>query len=276
MLKILTAASLVIGLSVGGGLKANSLIAYVSPPGVMSSAISGAATETFNDPNLLTSQSTTYASVIGVYSVASGFVMPVIDADQYGGADGSQYMYVGQRRGGDATTVSLALPSPVNYFGFWWSAGDPLNRISVYSGGIFLASFQTDDITSLLSSPTVQAIDGSVYQSHDYYGNPNVGPNQGADAGEPFAYVSLVATGFSFDEVVFDNAGGSGFENDNNSVYAGALNIPRDYTDFVKVTDVPFNSVPEPSSFALISLGAIGMTWVRRRFRVCVNIRYLK
>ena len=245
-----------LGSLAAGTMNASSLIAYISAPGQTSSIVAGASTETFNDSAWLAGV-TSYNSVLGVYTAispnSSGQTVtriPVIAADQYGGADGSDYMYAGQRQDGDATAVDLHLTNPANYFGFWWSAGDATNVISIYDQGVFVAQFTTSDITTLLSNPTVTALNGTTYSSSSYYGNPTTA-FLGQDSSEPFGYVSLVANGFQFDEVVFSNLGGSGFENDNNSVYSGALNIPKDYSSFVEVSDLPFSSVPEPGTLGL-------------------------
>ncbi len=233
---------------------ASTLTVYLSPPGAMSSEIPNVTTETFNDPALLNSVATSYQSVIGQYSVANGYRIPVISYDQYGGAGNSDYLYVGTRRTGDATSVTLDLAAPADYFGFWWSAGDPLNRISVYRQGVLVAQFQTSDITTLLASSPLIALNGTNYLSSSYYGNPNTGSGShtGQDSGEPFAYVNLVADGFMFDSLVLDNNGTSGFETDNQSVSSNPVNIPQDFGSFVKVTDLSFSSpVPEPSYAAL-------------------------
>ncbi len=245
-----------LGTLAAGTMSASTLVAYLSSPGQTSSIVSGVSTENFNDPAWLAGV-TSYNSAIGVYSAispnSSGQTVtriPVIPADQYGGADGSDYMYAGQRQDGDATSIDLHLTQPANYFGFWWSAGDATNVISIYDQGVFVAQFTTSDITTLLGNPTVTALNGTTYTSSSYYGNPT-STFLGQDAGEPFGYVSLVANGFQFDEVVFSNIGGSGFENDNNSVYSGALNIPRDYSSFVEVSDLPFTAAPEPGTLGL-------------------------
>lgn len=248
--------------------QAASLVAYISAPHVMSSSVVGTTTETFNSSALLGSTATTYHSVLGDYTVPNGYVLPVIAADSYGGAGNSQYMYVGSRKAGDATTVTLSLATQVNYFGFWWSAGDAKNRLSLYVANTLIATFQTDDIINLLKNATVTAVDGTtVYSSSAYYGNPNAGPNAGKASGEPFAYVSLVATGFSFDRIVFDNNGSSGFENDNHSVYAGIVDVPKDYLSFVEVANVDFvnTPVPEPGTLAMAGMAAVVWAVVRHR-----------
>lgn len=253
--------------------KASTLTAYLSAPGEVATEINGATTETFNEVPLVGNEynSNTLVSSIGTY-VGNSTRIPIIAADQYGGADNSQYMYVGSRTGGDSTIVTLTLDSPADYFGFWWSAGDPANEIQVYSGNVLVATFTTQSLTTFLSTPTITALNGTQYVSQDYYGNPNSGPFYGQDSAEPFAYVNLVATGFDFTKIVLTNDATSGFENDNNSVYSGSLNIPEDYASFVEVENIPVNTpVPEPD-YALL-MGAItvaGACWKLRASRVPV------
>ena len=248
---------------------AATLSVYLSPPGQMSSVIPGVVTEDFNAVALLTSSSTTYDSNIGIYTVPNGFRMPVIAADQYGGANNSQYMYVGSRHAGDATTVTLTLDVAANYFGFWWSAGDSKNRMTIYNNGTVLAVFQTSDITSLLANNPVVAINGTQYQTSAFKGNPNTGAFHGQDGSEPFSYVNLVALGVTFDKIVFDNNGSSGFENDNHSVYTGVVDIPRDFPSFAKVVDVPFvnDPVPEPGTGILLGGAFASLLVVRTSYR---------
>jgi len=256
--------------------QAATLAAYFSPPTVMSANVTGVNTETFD--NFLTHpNATTYLSTIGTFTVPSGDVLPVINADQYGGAgdaaylNGSPYMYVGSRKAGDATTVTLTLSTPADYFGFWWSAGDSSNRLTIYDGGTLVATFQTSDIVNMLSTNPV-ALNGSVYQKSAYYGNPNSGSNAGKDSSEPFAYVSLVATGFSFDRIVLDNSASSGFENDNLSVSSSPVDAPDNYAQFVFVKDVtlvtdPPSSTPEPATAGLLGVALIGGFFALRRKR---------
>ena len=250
-----------------GIAQAASITVYLSPPGDTASVIPGVVTETFDDPALLTlTSSTGFASPIGTY-LGNTPRVPVILADQYGGAGNSAYMYVGSRQGGDSTSVALTLATPADYFGFWWSAGDALNRISVYSNGVLVAQFQTSDITDLLANNPLYALNGTTYPTSAYYGNPNSGQFHGQDNAEPFAYVNLVANGFTFDKLVLDNNGSSGFENDNNSVFTGTVNIPRDFPSFVKVVDVPFinDQVPEPGYSMLLGLLFVGTTYYKMR-----------
>jgi hypothetical protein len=252
-----------------GHAEAASIIVYLSPPRDMATRISGVTTTNFNSSSLLDSTATSYSSPIGTYSVASGSRIPVIEDDQYGGANRSNYMYVGRRRTGDATSMTLTLLNQVTYFGFWWSAGDATNRITFYLQNSVIAQFQTSDITNLLANNPLTALNGTTtYQSSAYYGNPNNGQFAGQAANEPFSYVNIVANGTRFDKLVLDNNGTSGFETDNHSVRTGTVNIPRDFPTFVEVVEVDApEPAPEPGYAAPLGLLAVGLA-VRRLRRL--------
>jgi hypothetical protein len=150
-----------------------------------------------------------------------------------------------------------------------WSAGDSTNQIKIYENSSLLATFTASDITNLLggnaAGKCVTALNGTQYTSSSYYGNPNTA-FKGQDSAEPFAYVSILATDFTFNKIVFANASTSGFETDNNSVRAGLINIPTDYSSFVKVSDIDL-ATPEPASAGIVgvALGAAFLALRRRR-----------
>jgi hypothetical protein len=73
-------------------LGASTLVAYISPPGAMSSTVAGVTTEAFNSIVTPLSLNATYNSSIGVYSPNSGARIPIVAADQYGGASSSKYI----------------------------------------------------------------------------------------------------------------------------------------------------------------------------------------
>ncbi len=235
---------------------AASLNIYLSSPGSQSTYISGATTESFNTLPLGI-KSTPYVSSIGAYQFSSTSHFAVLSADQYGGANGSDYVALGAQSH-SSTPVDLDLVRPANYFGFWWSAGDVNNGISFYYNTTLLTRITTATIVSLLSAHngTVTAVNGSTYSKSSYYGNPN----NHLDASEPFAYVNVFAGGTEFNRIVFDNSGatGSGFESDNHSVYFGAA-APNGASVFVEtVPAVAVNGV-EPASLLLSVLGMIGL-----------------
>jgi hypothetical protein len=228
-----------------------SLAAYISAPGVQSSSQagnSGAETETF-DSLPQGNETTPYASSIGTFQFSTTAQGAILAADQYGGANGTQYMAFGAQSGTSAP-ITINLNGSYNYFGFWFSAGDSNNGITFYSNGTEFARFSTANILSLLSGSTVTALNGSTYNSSAYYGNPN-GTNE--DSGEPFTYVEIVTTGTTFDTVVLDNSGttATGFESDNDTVYFGSVAVPTSDV-FVSILTV----VPEPSHYTML-LGAV-------------------
>lgn len=128
-------------------------------------------------------------------------------ANLYGGATGTGYYPVqsaapsgvGGPNAVAETTVTLNQPS--SYFGLWWSAGDPYNTLSFYSGNQLIASFNTKTLLDALPA--------------SYFGNPTTA-FKGRDGGEPFAFLNVFAKpGVTWNKIVFDNPGSSGFESDN-------------------------------------------------------------
>lgn len=244
---------------------AASLDVYLSAPGEQSSYVAGANTETFNTlPAGI--QTTPYVSAIGTYEFSPVARFASLNADQYGGADGSRYVSLGAQSA-SSNAVTLQLGGPNNYFGFWWSAGDSSNGVSFYYNSIFLARLSTADIVGLLggSGGSVTAVNGTTYSSSLYYGNPN---NRSQDGSEPFSYVNVFAENTRFNRIVFDNSGqsGSGFESDNHSVHNGAA-APNGPSVFVEsVPTVPVET-PEPAALSLSAAGLFGLSLVLRRRR---------
>lgn len=185
-------------------------------------------TETFNSASLGTF--TSLVSSIGTYTATANSSI-ILAADQYGGANGTQYVSVGAQAGSSGS-MTLTLNTPADYFGLWWSAVDPRNMLDFYSGGVNVGHFDSTNLPDLSNSA--------------YNGNPNNGLN----TGEKYAYLNFFGTaGTSFDTIVFTNTNQTGFESDNHSIHA-------------------VNAVPEPS--ALLMGGAasiIGLAVARRRGR---------
>jgi hypothetical protein len=82
-------------------------------------------------------------------------------------------------------------------------------------------------------------------------------PNNGKDTGEQFAFLNFFYEGGYFDKVVFTETSSAGFESDNHTV--AYLNPP------VPSGTVIGDDAPEPGSIALVTLGAAGLIWLKRR-----------
>ena len=182
----------------------------VSPPNVSTSAIQGQVgtrTEDFNSKPV-GSVSSTGIYTIGTYTKTG---TATYNSDIYYGAplpnSTTLSTYLGVSSGG---IVNVTLTDPSKYLGFWWAGGDNDNQVTIYGtcGGneIQLAQFSGSTVTSLLSSPTITAVDGNVYNSSAYIRNA------------PFAYINLQLDNpnITFTRLEFkQNVGGGGFEIDN-------------------------------------------------------------
>lgn len=234
-------------------LHASSISLYVEGPTIQSSSVPGITTEAFDElsAGIYTTSVTTG---VGTYMGTPSTPFAIINADQYGGTGGTgTYLAVGSETGAPGD-VLLQLNSPQNYFGFWWSAGDAFNSITLLRNGSQLATFTTAQLITLLprsGGTTVTAINGTQYNTIDYWGNPNSGQN----FGEPYAYVDLIAAGAVFNQVLISNPGNTGFESDNHSIALGVTDPP---IGDVIVSTVP-GTVPEPSTsaFAILGLSAL-------------------
>jgi len=229
--KVFSAASILL---VAASAQTGTLKVYLSPPAAQSSAVSGVATETF-DAQTTGKKTTAYVSAagIGTYTGSSTNPFAIMAHDVYGGATDSTHTsptnYLGV--GGDsasANPVILKLTHPAAYFGFWWSAGDANNRVSLYSGSTLYGTFTTADLMRFLNNGTgtITATNGTTYQASAYFGNPNI-TSGSRDATEPFAYVSFVISGATIDTLWFYNtsATGSSFESDNHSVISSGSTV---------------------------------------------------
>jgi hypothetical protein len=205
------------------------IIFTVENAGVQQTSVAGALTETFDARALGTISS--FVSINGgTYTGGQ-----VAAAGQYGGAGGTgRYDVVGL---GTTTTQTVAFSSDKTYFGLWWSAGDPANKLEFYDNSVLVGSFVIGSIIPFLSPA--------------YLGNPNSGQN----ASEYYAYLNFTGTGGTvFDQVVFSNVGVSGFESDNHSTFDQPITPPG-------------NSVPDTgASVVLLAMGALAVTMLNRRF----------
>jgi PEP-CTERM motif len=226
---------------------------YLSAPGATSSGFSNTDVENFESlttgiktSDFLSPNFGTATGVTGTYqgSVAHPYAIgPASDPWSVG----SNYFAVGTQSGSTAT-ATLQLSSSVGYFGFSWNAGDNNNRMAFYNHGAVIAVFSSANIQTLLANPTVTAIDGSVYSSSSYKGQPG---NTTINSGENYAFVHFLIAGGA-DRIDFWNTGGSGFESDNHTLRTIAPSVAGSSLVFVTTA-----SAPEPSTFGLLALGAI-------------------
>jgi hypothetical protein len=131
-------------------------------------------------------------------------------ANQWGGANGSKFITQAELE--SIRSYKINVNKNQKYFGFWWSAGDPYNKITFKNNGKTVAVFKTADLVDFINE--ADSINAS-----DYYGNPAY---NGADTGhlnEPFSYVNVFFEEESYDEIVIATMTeeGSAFESDNHT-----------------------------------------------------------
>lgn len=172
------------------------------------------------------------------------------------GATGTKYLGIPS-----GNSVTLTLTTASRYVGFWWSGGDANNTIDFYKGDIKLITMTTADIETALANSTLSAQDNSVYNTYQYYGNPNiaVAANDGQKSGlSPFAYVHLmIGGGASFDKIVMSQVGVvGGFELDN---FLTKVSLPNVDSSLIKVSETPLeNEDPDAPAAAEPELADTG------------------
>ena len=185
------------------------IVTYAEAPGAMNSSFIHALTYDFNSlstgvhQNVVWTNTVTEGTEVKVVTTGTFNQLNIKNADQYGGANNSNYSVQGV--GSTVSQTTLNLNTPSSYLGLWWSAGDASNVLDFYSGangtGTLLAEFTTANLLKVLPKT--------------YDGNPNTG-NLGKDAGEPFTFLNFFATPENaWASVVFRNSSSSGFEADN-------------------------------------------------------------
>ncbi len=229
---------------------------FLSAPASQTTIFTNTLTETFEEYSLGTHTTDLVGPTdFGTYLLDATHKLSVQANNQYGAGTG-QYIALGSQSG-SSTPVTLQLAHSQSYFGFSWNAGDRNNQLFFYNGSQLVGSYSTATVTSLLSKPSVTALNGQTYQSSAYYGQPTTHQN----AGEPYAFMNFIDSGGSFDKVVFGNSNtqSTGFESDNHTIRTDA---PPPDTSFVYVG----SAVPEPSAVTLIAgLSLTGTLVVIRR-----------
>lgn len=199
--KFLELKSMVIAMTIPAlfnHVQAGSLLVTVSGAGETTSALDNTNVFDFND---LGTGFNYDVSMDGVGSFDQVFVS---NPNVWGGAvdsstgNASKFSWVGTSW---SPTTTLSLNSPSSYFGFWWSAGDPTNLLTFYSGADVVAQYTTASMFSSLAL------------SSDYNGNPLTGGNKR----EPYAFINFFGDeATSWDSIELTTQGGrGGFESDN-------------------------------------------------------------
>jgi len=207
---------------------ASTQVSY-SAAGVQNSAVSGTTDFNFNSLPASYTASTANAGGIGQFSG-----LAVENTGPFGGAAGhSTYGVVGYPGNGNAT---LAFSGPASYFGFWWSAVDAQNTLTLYSGDSAVLTLTGSDLMNALGSCGA----GS---TNAYCGSPV----NGEDGRELFTYVNIFGTnGTRFSSASFSNGLSTGFEFDN-----------------LAYIDPP--AVPEPATWSCLALGLSALAFLKFR-----------
>lgn len=198
-------------------------------------------TETFESHTLRNQAEFEFSGDAGSWS-GTGYILA---STAWGGANSSAGT-TGRYAAVEGQSITLTVPGGVDhrYIGFWWSAGNHPNTVTLLSANDdVLATFQVNasvgggqslqDIVGTCPAPAQGTADDRL-QADSYCGNPNYSPK--AVLNEVFAFVHLryeEADGDGFRKVRFT---GDGFEFDNVTVSQTAP--PSDATE----TNLAFNS----------------------------------
>jgi hypothetical protein len=173
------------------------LVTYAEDAFAYNSSLSGTSVYDFN--NLSTGLNTNVAwSGVGTFDQ-----LFIKNPDTVGGAaessnpNGTRYSVQGA--GTSVVSTTLFLNTDSAYFGMWWSAGDARNVLSFYDGDNLVARFTTATLLEPLPA--------------NYDGNPR---NKNIQRHEPFAFINFFGDETTtWDRIVLNNIGYSGFESDN-------------------------------------------------------------
>jgi hypothetical protein len=139
--------------------------------------------------------------------------LEVKTTNQWGGANGSKF--ITQAELASIRSYKIKVNQDQKYFGFWWSAGDPYNKITFKNNGKTVAIFKTADLVDFIN-------EADSINAPDYYGNPAYNGTETGHLQEPFSYVNVFFDEESYDEIVVATMTeeGSAFESDNHTFSA--------------------------------------------------------
>jgi hypothetical protein len=221
---------------------------YISAPLVQGSYVDGSTGGSLTTFDVPMPPVPCPSSFAGGITVAPGSECRIDPVAGHGGATGSSPNPVVGGPGSpfatttgpnSSTSITLVMPSPQKYLGFWWSAGNSGNLVTFYSGETKILEVNTDGIFNFLgAAPTVentspldttfedtgqiQSVGGTSYFKHHYFGMPRGYTSIPIDQTQwngtftkffPFVYMHVFSQGgLTFDRVVYS---GQGFEFDN-------------------------------------------------------------
>ena len=141
--------------------------------------------------------------------------LAITESSEWGGANSSQFITNSTLEG----SYSISINQKQKYFGFWWSAGDPYNKITFKNNGNVVAVLQTEDIVNHINKIN------DVARQSAYKGNPN-GVNDQWSLEEIYTFVNVFFNhnGEAYDEIVLEimpNDTMAGFESDNHTFSVG-------------------------------------------------------
>ncbi|MCC5838539.1 MAG: PEP-CTERM sorting domain-containing protein [Opitutales bacterium] len=252
----------------------NAIVIYAGPPGTTTSGFaSGVSVETFNadgigfttpSPNpaqrQLYSTPQVYSGNVGTYTPNTRMETARFTSEGFDlSGDGSRFFGVRFDDNQAVLTLNPHATNPNgmhNYFGFHWIAADPFNRLTLRNSitnqqFIWTSANVLSEIGAAGQGNTLFAINGTEYDSDDYYGSPFSGFN----TAEIYAFLHFY-TEFYFDTVIFDQGPQFRFESDNHTIMLGARLDPDD----------SWVVVPEPSTYAA-AFGILALLFAIRRRR---------